>query len=77
MTTPLPPFLREEAARLAYRNRVAAETALFQRPSGAERFRLLALEAAGAIALGILSAGLSIFAIVIVLNVIFHYAPGP
>ena len=63
--------LQSEAA--AGRDRIEAE--LFPERPRRMRFRRLLLQAAGAVAIGVFAAGVSVFLAVIVLNLLFHYSP--
>jgi hypothetical protein len=71
---PLSPDLQMRIQSLAAKGRDELELHLFGRPRGAG-WRIMALRAFGAVAIGILAAGMGIFATVVVLNLVFHYVP--
>jgi hypothetical protein len=62
--------------REVYAERVAIERAVFGGPGILARFWLFLMRALGAAAIGLVAAGFSVLAIVVLLNLFFHYAPG-
>lgn len=75
MPQPLPPELVGRLQTLSAAGRDQLEQRLFGGPSLFAWGRLFLLRALGAVAIGILSAGIAILLIVVVLNLIFHYGP--
>ncbi|MEI4485374.1 hypothetical protein V8J36_04170 [Frigidibacter sp. MR17.14] len=62
--------------RRTARGRAAIEAELFPRRTSRARLRRALMQAAGAVAVGTFAAGVSVFLAVVILNFIFHYAPG-
>lgn len=75
MNGDLPAEVAVQVQSLAAEGRAQLESALFGRPSGANRLRLALLRGLGAVALGIFAAGLSILSVVVLLNLVMHYSP--
>ncbi len=75
MADTLPYILRPAIRSLAARGRAQIEREVFGHPSRLWRLHLVLLRALGAISIGIFSAGIAVFATVIVLNFIFHFSP--
>lgn len=66
-------YLRIQA--LAAAGRAEIERHVFQYPSRRGVRRITMLRICGAVAIGILSAGLAIVLTAVVLNLVFHYVP--
>ncbi|MEX0284559.1 MAG: hypothetical protein AB3N23_08095 [Paracoccaceae bacterium] len=62
--------------REVYAERLGVERAVFGNPSLTHRLWLALMRVLGAAAIGLVAAGFSILAIVVLLNLFFHYAPG-
>ncbi|MFC2968274.1 hypothetical protein [Acidimangrovimonas pyrenivorans] len=75
MKDDLPPGTRALIQGFSAQGREAIERGVFGAHHRAGRLRDALLRAVGAIAIGICAAGLAIFATVILLNLVFHYAP--
>jgi hypothetical protein len=73
MADPLPSETRVRLQTLAAEGRRDIERHLF--PQYANTGRMVILRAIGAVGLGIFAAGLAVFLIVVVLNLVFHYGP--
>lgn len=75
MADDLPPDTRALVQGVSAQGREAIEKGVFGADRRAGRLRDALLRAVGAIAIGICAAGLAIFFSVILLNLVFHYAP--
>jgi hypothetical protein len=73
MADPLAPDVQVRVQSLAAQGRNELERHLFGPPS--RSWRIVALRALGAVAIGILAAGIAVFLTVVVLNLVFHYVP--
>ena len=63
------------ARRHAADFRADIERQIQRDPSALERFRRFCFRALGAVSVGFLAAGFSIFVLVILLNLVFHFSP--
>lgn len=75
MRNDLPPDTRALIQGVSAQGREAIERGVFGAGHRAGRLRVALLRATGAVAIGIFAAGFAIFAAVILLNLVFHYAP--
>jgi hypothetical protein len=74
MADPLAPDVQVSVQSLAAQGRNELERHLFGAKAGTG-WRVMALRALGAVAIGILAAGIAVFLTVVVLNLVFHYVP--